>query len=52
MLKYLQYLKDGKLPEWEEHSMITKYYTTMQALKLAVTKQAFRNQNKSSITEE
>ena len=33
--KYLEYLKGGKLPEWEVHNMITKYYTTTSALKLA-----------------
>ena len=33
--KYLEYLKDGKLPEWEVPNMITKYYTTTSALKLA-----------------
>jgi len=33
--KYLDYLKDGKLPEWEVPNMITKYYTTTLALKLA-----------------
>jgi predicted dehydrogenase len=33
--QYLQYLKDGKLPEWEVPNMITKYYTTTEALKLA-----------------
>jgi predicted dehydrogenase len=33
---YLQYLKDGKLPEWEVPNMITKYYLTTEALKLAV----------------
>jgi len=32
---YLQYLKDGKLPEWEVPNMIVKYYTTTEALKLA-----------------
>jgi len=32
---YLQYLKDGKLPEWEMPNMITKYYTTTEGLKLA-----------------
>jgi hypothetical protein len=32
---YLQYLKDGKLPEWEVPNMITKYYTTTEGLKLA-----------------
>jgi predicted dehydrogenase len=33
--KFLDYLKDGKLPEWEIQAMITKYYTTTSALKLA-----------------
>jgi predicted dehydrogenase len=33
--KYLQFLKEGKLPDWEVPNMITKYYTTTQALKLA-----------------
>jgi predicted dehydrogenase len=33
--QYLQYLKDGKLPEWEVPNMIVKYYTTTEALKLA-----------------
>lgn len=33
--KFLDYLKDGKLPEWEVPNMITKYYTTTSALKLA-----------------
>jgi hypothetical protein len=33
--KFLQYLKDGKLPEWEVPNMITKYYTTTEAMKMA-----------------
>ncbi len=33
--KYLEYLRDGKLPEWEVPNMITKYYTTTSALDLA-----------------
>ncbi len=33
--KYLRYLKDGKLPDWEVPNMIAKYYTTTQALKKA-----------------
>jgi predicted dehydrogenase len=33
--KFLEYLKEGKLPEWEVPGMITKYYTTTSALKLA-----------------
>lgn len=33
--KFLGYLKDGKLPEWEVPCMLTKYYTTTSALKMA-----------------
>ena len=33
--EYLSYLKLGKLPEWEVPGMITKYYTTTEAMKLA-----------------
>jgi predicted dehydrogenase len=33
--KYLDYMKEGKLPEWEVPGMITKYYTTTSALKMA-----------------
>ena len=33
--KYLEYLKAGKLPSWEVPNMITKYYTTTAALRLA-----------------
>jgi predicted dehydrogenase len=33
--KYLQYLVDGKLPDWEVPNMITKYFTTLEALKTA-----------------
>lgn len=36
--KYMEYLKAGKLPEWEVPNMIAKYYTTTQALKLATEK--------------
>ena len=32
---FLKYLKDGKLPEWEVPNMITKYFTTTSALKMA-----------------
>ena len=35
MKRYLQYLKDGKLPEWEVPCMIAKYYTTTKALEMA-----------------
>lgn len=33
--KYLQYLKQGKLPEWEVPNMLTKYYITTSALEMA-----------------
>ena len=33
--RYLEYLRAGKLPEWEVPNMIVKYYTTTEALKLA-----------------
>ena len=33
--KYLKFLADGKLPDWEVPNMITKYYTTTSALELA-----------------
>ena len=32
---YLQYLVDGKLPDWEVPNMIAKYYITTSALELA-----------------
>ena len=35
MQKFLGYLKEGKLPSWEVPNIITKYYTTTSALKLA-----------------
>ncbi len=34
--KYLQYLIDGKLPDWEVPNMIVKYYTTTEGLKAAM----------------
>ena len=33
--KYLEYLKEGKIPDIEIQNMITKYYTTTSALKMA-----------------
>ncbi|KOH42638.1 putative oxidoreductase C-terminal domain-containing protein [Sunxiuqinia dokdonensis] len=33
--KYLDFLTQGQLPEWEVPNMITKYYTTTQALEMA-----------------
>ena len=34
--KFLEYLKKGAMPQWEKASMITKYYTTTQALEKAL----------------
>ncbi len=34
--KYLQYLIDGKLPEWEVPNMIVKYYTTTEGMKASM----------------
>lgn len=36
--KYLRFLKDGKLPEWEKKALLSKYYTTTKALELALKK--------------
>ncbi|HEY3371981.1 MAG TPA: putative oxidoreductase C-terminal domain-containing protein [Prolixibacteraceae bacterium] len=33
--RFLSYLQEGKLPQWEVPNMLTKYYTTTEALKLA-----------------
>ena len=38
MERYLQYLKEGGLPEWEVPNMIAKYYTTTKALEIATKK--------------
>lgn len=35
MERYLQYLKDGKLPDWEVPNMLAKYYTTTKALEMS-----------------
>ncbi len=35
--KYLVYLNDGKLPDWEVPNMLAKYYTITEALKKAET---------------
>jgi len=32
---FLQYMEEGKLPEWEVPNMIAKYYTTTAALNMA-----------------
>ncbi|MEL6717976.1 MAG: putative oxidoreductase C-terminal domain-containing protein, partial [Bacteroidota bacterium] len=33
--KYLQYLIDGKLPEWEVPNMLAKYYVTTKAYEMS-----------------
>lgn len=33
--KYLEYLKEGKIPDWEHQNMLTKYYITTEAYKLS-----------------
>lgn len=33
--KYLQFLTRGEMPDWEVSFMLTKYYTTTEALKIA-----------------
>ena len=33
--KFLEYLKEGRIPDWEVAGMITKYYTTTSALAMA-----------------
>ena len=35
MKRYLQYLKDSKLPDWEVPNMIAKYYTVTKGLEMA-----------------
>ena len=35
MKRYLQYLKEGKLPDWEVPNMIAKYYTVTKGLEMA-----------------
>ena len=37
--RFLQYLIDGKLPEWEVPNILAKYYTTTKALELAKSNQ-------------
>ncbi|TZF81544.1 oxidoreductase [Pedobacter sp. BS3] len=36
--RFLQYLRESKLPEWEVPNMLAKYYTTTQALEKAMAK--------------
>lgn len=37
--KYLKYLKEGNMPDWEISGMLAKYYTTTQALEKALNKE-------------
>lgn len=41
---YLDYLKAGELPKWEVPNMITKYYTTIEAYKMAKANENQRNE--------
>jgi len=36
--RYLDYLNKGKLPDWEVQGMLAKYYTTVEALRIAFNK--------------
>jgi predicted dehydrogenase len=36
MERFLQYMNDGKLPDWEVPNMLAKYYTTAKALEMAL----------------
>jgi hypothetical protein len=36
MERYLDYLAEGKLPDWEVPNMITKYYISTTALDMAI----------------
>ena len=33
--RYLHYLRDGRLPDWETPNMITKYATIMKAYEMS-----------------
>lgn len=37
--KYMEYLQKGRMPDWEISGMLSKYYTLMQALKMAEARQ-------------
>ncbi|MGV3530587.1 MAG: putative oxidoreductase C-terminal domain-containing protein [Flavisolibacter sp.] len=45
---FLQYLKNGSLPDWEVPNMMAKYYTTTRALQMAKTNAASGGQQLSS----
>jgi predicted dehydrogenase len=42
MEKFLSFLKDGKMPDWETPNMIAKYYTTTAALEMALSSEHAR----------
>lgn len=44
--RFLTYLKDGKLPDWEVPGMLAKYYTTTAALDMAKAKTKNNGENK------
>ena len=35
--KFLDYVRAGEMPDWEKSYMLTKYYTTTEALAKATT---------------
>jgi predicted dehydrogenase len=35
MEKFLQYMEEGQIPEWEKANMLTKYFITMEAYKVS-----------------
>ena len=35
MERYLSFIRNGGMPEWEVPNMLTKYYTTTEALRIA-----------------
>jgi predicted dehydrogenase len=43
--KYIEYLKEGKMPDWEISGMLAKYYTTTQALEKALTEKVINIRN-------
>ena len=40
--RYLKYLQEGNMPDWEIPNMLAKYYTTTLALGKAVSKQRYK----------
>lgn len=44
--RFLSYLKNGNMPAWEVPNMLAKYYTTTQALSLAVKEEELKKDGK------